>query len=259
MDTAERSTAKEAATFDRFISYSHAADGLRAARPPVGPPALRQPWWKRQAVRIFRDESPSRPTPTCGLQSPGRRLIGVVRPPLPRRRLPPGQTGNQILDHPQRSLPDPPRIQGRRLRLSSQAPLRCRAWRTFPGCFDRSSRQTCHSQVEGGAAEPIVEVIWKEPPRLGARRQRGDHDHGDRSHQHDDLGSHCHVLLYCRRRMASWSRAEDRGQQLQIPCSGHGNDRHWSGSRSRRADRRPKRSLLARIRFPPLSPRQPHP
>jgi WD40 repeat protein len=57
MDTAERSAAKEAATFDGFISYSHAADGLLAPRLQSALQRFAKPWWTRRAVRIFRDES----------------------------------------------------------------------------------------------------------------------------------------------------------------------------------------------------------
>ncbi|HSM43773.1 MAG TPA: TIR domain-containing protein, partial [Acidimicrobiia bacterium] len=57
MDTAERSTAVEAATFDGFISYSHAADGLLAPRLQSALQRFAKPWWKRRALRVFRDES----------------------------------------------------------------------------------------------------------------------------------------------------------------------------------------------------------
>lgn len=40
-----------------FISYSHAADGLLAPRLQSGLQRFAKPWWKRRALRIFRDES----------------------------------------------------------------------------------------------------------------------------------------------------------------------------------------------------------
>ena len=43
--------------YDGFISYSHATDGLLAPRLQAGLQRFAKPWWKRRAVRIFRDES----------------------------------------------------------------------------------------------------------------------------------------------------------------------------------------------------------
>jgi WD40 repeat protein len=58
MDTAERTTARESSTvYDGFISYSHAADDLLAPRLQSGLQRFAKPWWKRRALRIFRDES----------------------------------------------------------------------------------------------------------------------------------------------------------------------------------------------------------
>ena len=47
----------EKPAYDGFISYSHAADGLLAPRLQAGLQRFAKPWWKRRAVRIFRDES----------------------------------------------------------------------------------------------------------------------------------------------------------------------------------------------------------
>jgi WD40 repeat protein len=60
MEEAERSTVEPphgSSTFDGFISYSHAADDLLAPRLQAGLQKFAKPWWKRRAVRIFRDES----------------------------------------------------------------------------------------------------------------------------------------------------------------------------------------------------------
>ncbi|CAN5813356.1 hypothetical protein BH23ACT4_BH23ACT4_04250 [soil metagenome] len=57
MDTTEGTTGLEATTFDGFISYSHAADGLLAPRLQSGLQRFAKPWWKRRALRVFRDES----------------------------------------------------------------------------------------------------------------------------------------------------------------------------------------------------------
>jgi WD40 repeat protein len=43
--------------YDGFISYSHAADDLLAPRLQAGLQRFAKPWWKRRAVRIFRDEA----------------------------------------------------------------------------------------------------------------------------------------------------------------------------------------------------------
>ena len=43
--------------YDAFLSYSHAADGLLAPRLQAGLQRFAKPWWKRRAVRVFRDQS----------------------------------------------------------------------------------------------------------------------------------------------------------------------------------------------------------
>ena len=43
--------------FDGFISYSHAADDLLAPRLQGAVQSFAKPWWKRRALRIFRDQS----------------------------------------------------------------------------------------------------------------------------------------------------------------------------------------------------------
>jgi len=60
MDTVESRTEEEPlaeAVYDGFISYSHAADDLLAPRLQAGLQRFAKPWWKRRALRIFRDES----------------------------------------------------------------------------------------------------------------------------------------------------------------------------------------------------------
>jgi WD40 repeat protein len=57
MDTAEGTNPPVGAVYDGFISYSHAADDLLAPRLQAGLQRFAKPWWKRRAVRIFRDES----------------------------------------------------------------------------------------------------------------------------------------------------------------------------------------------------------
>ena len=44
-------------SYDGFISYSHAADDLLAPRLQSGLQRFAKPWWKRRALRVFRDES----------------------------------------------------------------------------------------------------------------------------------------------------------------------------------------------------------
>ena len=53
--TEEHSSAES--VYDGFISYSHAADDLLAPRLQAGLQRFAKPWWKRRALRIFRDES----------------------------------------------------------------------------------------------------------------------------------------------------------------------------------------------------------
>ena len=43
--------------YDAFVSYSHAGDDLVAARLQNGLQRFAKPWWKRRAIRVFRDES----------------------------------------------------------------------------------------------------------------------------------------------------------------------------------------------------------
>jgi WD40 repeat protein len=43
--------------YDGFISYSHAADDLLAPRLQSGLQRFAKPWWRRRALRVFRDES----------------------------------------------------------------------------------------------------------------------------------------------------------------------------------------------------------
>jgi WD40 repeat protein len=43
--------------FDAFVSYSHAADGLLAPRLQSALQSFAKPWWRRRALRVFRDEA----------------------------------------------------------------------------------------------------------------------------------------------------------------------------------------------------------
>jgi WD40 repeat protein len=55
--TSVRSDPGTGLVYDGFISYSHAADDLLAPRLQAGLQRFAKPWWKRRALRIFRDES----------------------------------------------------------------------------------------------------------------------------------------------------------------------------------------------------------
>ncbi len=57
MNDVERGGMGDVPTYDGFISYSHAADGLLAPRLQAALQRFAKPWWKRRAVRVFRDES----------------------------------------------------------------------------------------------------------------------------------------------------------------------------------------------------------
>ncbi len=43
--------------FDAFMSYSHAADGRLAPQVQAGLQRFAKPWWRRRALRVFRDET----------------------------------------------------------------------------------------------------------------------------------------------------------------------------------------------------------
>jgi hypothetical protein len=43
--------------YDAFISYSHAADGRLAPALQAGLQSLAKPWYRRRALRVFRDET----------------------------------------------------------------------------------------------------------------------------------------------------------------------------------------------------------
>ena len=60
MDTVESRIEEQPSAetvYDGFISYSHAADDLLAPRLQAGLQRFAKPWWKRRALRIFRDET----------------------------------------------------------------------------------------------------------------------------------------------------------------------------------------------------------
>jgi WD40 repeat protein len=68
---ARRSTAEEpagdrdggAVAYDAFISYSHAADGRLAPALQAGLRSLGKPWYRRRALRVFRDQTSLSATP----------------------------------------------------------------------------------------------------------------------------------------------------------------------------------------------------
>jgi hypothetical protein len=62
--------------YDGFISYSHAADDLLAPRLQSALQRFAKPWWKRRAVRIFRDESSLSANPHLWSSISHRMLLG---------------------------------------------------------------------------------------------------------------------------------------------------------------------------------------
>jgi hypothetical protein len=48
-------TAESARDFDAFISFSHAADGRLAPALQAALQSIGKPWYRRRALRIFRD------------------------------------------------------------------------------------------------------------------------------------------------------------------------------------------------------------
>lgn len=121
MDTSEGSATTPAETlYDGFISYSHAADGLLAPRLQAGLQRFAKPWWKRRAVRIFRDESSLSANPHLGSSiTRGPRLLSLVRAAVEPRRsgVAVGKPGDRILEDPPGAIPDPPRAHRRHIRM----------------------------------------------------------------------------------------------------------------------------------------------
>jgi TIR domain len=44
-------------SYDAFVSYSHAADGRLAPALQAGLQSLAKPWYRRRALRVFRDKT----------------------------------------------------------------------------------------------------------------------------------------------------------------------------------------------------------
>lgn len=57
MSPDDQAVGQQGVRYDAFISYSHAADGLLAPRLQSALQRFAKPWWKRRAMRVFRDES----------------------------------------------------------------------------------------------------------------------------------------------------------------------------------------------------------
>ena len=62
MDSTEARTSLAAGdsggpVYDAFLSYSHDTDSVVAPRLQAGVQRFAKPWWRRQALRVFRDES----------------------------------------------------------------------------------------------------------------------------------------------------------------------------------------------------------
>jgi TIR domain len=57
MSRATSPESTQAPGYDAFVSYSHAADGLLAPRLQAALQRFAKPWWKRRALRIFRDDA----------------------------------------------------------------------------------------------------------------------------------------------------------------------------------------------------------
>lgn len=56
-ETTHAESVAPAPAYDGFMSYSHAADELLAPRLQAGLQRFAKPWWKRRALRVFRDEA----------------------------------------------------------------------------------------------------------------------------------------------------------------------------------------------------------
>jgi WD40 repeat protein len=63
LTSASETVAPGGAGYDAFISYSHAADGQLAPALQAGLQALGKPWYRRRALRVFRDKTSLSATP----------------------------------------------------------------------------------------------------------------------------------------------------------------------------------------------------
>lgn len=53
--------------YDAFVSYSHAADGRLAPALQAGLQSLAKPWYRRRALRVFRDRTSLSASPELAL------------------------------------------------------------------------------------------------------------------------------------------------------------------------------------------------
>jgi WD40 repeat protein len=63
LTSASETVAPGGAGYDAFVSYSHAADGQLAPALQTGLQALGKPWYRRRALRVFRDKTSLSATP----------------------------------------------------------------------------------------------------------------------------------------------------------------------------------------------------
>ena len=56
--------------YDAFVSYSHAADGRLAPALQRGLQSLAKPWYRRRALRVFRDETSLSASPELRFSAP---------------------------------------------------------------------------------------------------------------------------------------------------------------------------------------------
>ena len=68
------------AVYDAFISYSHAQDKSIAAALQSAVQKLGKPWYRRRALRVFRDDQPLGHAATVALDRAGAWEIALLRP-----------------------------------------------------------------------------------------------------------------------------------------------------------------------------------
>ena len=74
------------ALYDAFVSYSHVKDKPVAAALQSVIQRLGKPWYRRRALRLFRDDTSLSATPGCGPRLSRRWRIPVSSSCSPRRR-----------------------------------------------------------------------------------------------------------------------------------------------------------------------------
>ena len=168
--------------YDAFISYSHAEDKPVAAALQGAIQRLGKPWYRRRALRIFRDGTSLRRRPSCGRRSSGHSPHRAGSSCSPRRRRPPRagsarrSTTGSPTSHatPCSSRSRTGRSPGTRTPRTSRAPTGRRCRQTSPaGSITSRNGLTYRLPRTAGTARPAVPRC-----RCGRRRSGPRHPEG---------------------------------------------------------------------------------